>query len=427
MANLVITGAQWGDEGKGKITDYLAEEADVVVRSQGGNNAGHTVVTGGQTFKLHLIPSGILYPEKVNIIGNGVVIDPAALIEEIKYLEDRGVSVDNLKVSDRAHIIFPYHLKEDILAEEARGAGDIGTTKKGIGPAYMDKVERSGIRMCDFSDPEAFAKLLKRNIDKKNKLFVNIYNSETLDYESILADYLGYAERIKKYFADTSVLVWNAIKEGKKVLFEGAQGTLLDIDLGTYPYVTSSYPTSGGVTIGTGIGPTAIDRVLGIAKAYTTRVGKGPFLTELLDEIGDEIRERGHEYGTTTGRPRRCGWMDTVILRYAVRVNGLTNLAMTRVDTLGDLEKVKICTSYKSDEGIINDFPASLDDLAKYTPVYEEMDGWSSDISNIRKYEDLPKNARLYIERVEELTGCPVTIVSIGPGRDETIMRGTLL
>lgn len=421
MSTLVLVGAQWGDEGKGKITDYMAEKANVVVRSMGGNNAGHTVEANGKQYKLHLIPSGILYSDKPCVIGNGVVIEPKALLGEIQYLENQGISCDNLKISDRAHLIFPYHIELDGLAEEARGSKDIGTTKKGIGPAYMDKAERSGIRACDMLDIHKFKLKLRENINSKNSILETVYDKKSLDANEIIKEYVQYAKQLKKYITDTSVMVYEHIQQQDNVLFEGAQGTLLDIDLGTYPYVTSSYPTAGGVTIGTGIGPTAIDAVIGIAKAYTTRVGKGPFPTELFDEIGEKIRTKGHEYGTTTGRPRRCGWLDVVILKYAARVNGLTDWAITRVDTLGGFDKVKICVGYKKDDETIYDFPASLDELAKCKPIYEEMDGWNEDISSARSLEELPENARKYIKRIEELTGVRVTIVSIGPGREETI------
>jgi len=423
MASVVVVGAQWGDEGKGRFVDFLASDADVVVRYQGGNNAGHTVEVDNKQYKLHLVPSGILYPDKLCVIGNGVVIDPRALLEEIDYLEADGISADNLRISDRAHVVFPYHKVLDALAEEQRGSGNIGTTGKGIGPAYMDKTERSGIRICDMMNEEVFAPLLKRNLEAKNKILRSIYGAEELSFEELLKEYRGYAERIRKYVADTSVLVYEKIKEGKNVLFEGAQGTLLDIDLGTYPYVTSSHPIAGGVCIGAGIGPTMIGQVLGVAKAYTTRVGKGPFVTELLGEMGNAIREKGHEYGATTGRPRRCGWFDAVIVRFAVRVNGITGLAVTRMDTLGGFEKVKICTAYKMGDRILHDFPASLEDLAKCEPVYEEFDGWPDDISHIRKFEDLPENARNYIQRIEELCGAKVSMIGVGANREQVIVR----
>jgi adenylosuccinate synthase len=426
MAALVLVGAQWGDEGKGKITDFAASRADMVVRSMGGNNAGHTVEADGVSYKLHLIPSGILYPEKQNVLGNGMVIDPIALVGEMDYLLGQGISVDNLYVSDRAHLVFSYHRELDGLCEEARGEEDIGTTRKGIGPAYMDKMERIGIRVCDMADAEEFAALIRRNVAVKNALLTKLYGRTPVDAEALVDEALSARERILPHVTDASVMINGAIRTGKKVLFEGAQGTLLDIDLGTYPYVTSSYPTAGGVTIGSGVGPTAIDRVMGVAKAYTTRVGKGPFPTELFDETGQAIRDKGHEYGTTTGRPRRCGWLDGVILRYAVRVNGITGLALTRLDTLGGFDAVKVCTAYEKGGRRITDFPARLADLAQCAPVYTELPGWSSEISHIRDYSDLPAEARRYVSFIEEMTGVPVDMVSVGAGREETILRRDL-
>ncbi|MBT1279341.1 adenylosuccinate synthase [Thermoanaerobacter sp. CM-CNRG TB177] len=422
MSTLVIVGTQWGDEGKGKITDYLAEKADVVVRYQGGNNAGHTVEKEGVQYKLHLIPSGILYPEKICVIGNGVVIDPASLIEEIENLQKQGISVDNLKISDRAHIVFPYHIKQDELEEISKGKNDLGTTKRGIGPCYMDKSERIGIRVCDLLKPKVFEEKLRRNVEKKNKLFKELYGAEGFDFEEMYQKYLEYAEKIKPFVTDTTVLLYDLIKSGKKVLFEGAQGTLLDLDLGTYPYVTASHPIAGGVTVGAGIGPTMIDEVMGVVKAYTTRVGKGPFPTELFDENGEFLREKGHEYGTTTGRARRCGWLDAVILRYSVRVSGITHFALTKLDTLTGLKKIKICTGYKFNGRIITDFPASLEDLAQCEPVYEEFDGWDENIQGAKTFEDLPYNAQKYVKRIEELMGIKATIISVGPERNQTII-----
>ena len=422
MSTTVLIGAQWGDEGKGKVTDFLAQKADLVVRYQGGNNAGHTVVVDGREFKLHLIPSGILYPDKICVIGSGVVIDPAVLIREIESLEKRGVSTDNLKISERAHVIFPYHQKIDQLEEERKGKDKIGTTCRGIGPAYMDKSARMGIRMIDLVDPEEFAGLLKRNMEGKNRLLVGVYGAEPFDYDEMLKSYSEYGRTLKKYLTDTSILVNRAIGEGKNVLFEGAQGTLLDLDHGTYPYVTSSHPVAGAACIGTGIGPTKIDRVVGVAKAYTTRVGEGPFPTELSGEAGDYIRQRGGEYGTTTGRPRRCCWFDGVVVRYAGRVNGLDYLALTKLDVLTGLEKVKICTGYSYRGEIIDEFPASLKVLKECRPVYDELPGWQEDISGARKLGDLPANARRFLERVSEVTGVPVALVGVGSGRSQTIV-----
>ncbi len=423
MSAFVVLGAQWGDEGKGKMTDYLAEEAEVIVRFQGGNNAGHTVEVGDKQYKLHLIPSGILYDNKLNIIGNGVVVDPKALFTEIDYLEGEGVKVtpEKLIVSDRAHVIMPYHKILDKLKEKARGKNDIGTTGKGIGPCYTDKFERSGIRVCDLIKENIFKEKLKENIDSKNKYIVNVLGGEELNYNEILSEYLELAERLKPYVQDTSVRLYDEIKQDKTVLFEGAQGMLLDIDYGTYPYVTSSNTTACGVASGSGIGPTMVTNAVGIAKAYTTRVGKGPFPTELDNEIGGWIREKGHEYGVTTGRSRRCGWLDAVILKTTVRVSGLTSLCVTKIDTLAGLEKIKICVGYKFNDKVIDYFPASLDDLAKCEPIYEEFDGWSEEVANARSYDELPENAKKYLTRIEELTGTKISIVGVGPRRDQTI------
>ena len=423
MSAFIVLGAQWGDEGKGKMTDYLAEEANVVVRYQGGNNAGHTVEVGEKQYKLHLIPSGILHDEKLNVIGNGVVVDPKAFFTEIDYLKEEGVKVtpEKLIVSDRAHVIMPYHKVLDKLKEKARGKNDIGTTGKGIGPCYTDKFERCGIRVCDLIDKKVFKEKHKDNIEMKNKYIVNVLGGEPLSFEEIYEEYSNYGEELKPFVKDTSVRVYNEIKEDKTVLFEGAQGMLLDIDYGTYPYVTSSNTTAGGVANGVGIGPNMITNAVGIAKAYTTRVGKGPFPTELEDETGEWIREKGHEYGVTTGRSRRCGWLDIVILKTSVRVSGLTSLAVTKIDTLAGLEKVKMCVGYKFNDEIIDYFPASLEDLAKCEPIYEEFDGWDESVANARSYEELHPNARKYLERIEELTDTRISIVSVGPRRDQTM------
>ncbi|MBC2582202.1 adenylosuccinate synthase [Clostridium sp. DJ247] len=423
MSAFIVLGAQWGDEGKGKMTDYLAEEADVVVRFQGGNNAGHTVEVGDKQYKLHLIPSGILYKGKLNVIGNGVVLDPKALFDEINYLKSVGVDVtpENLIISDRAQLIMPYHKILDGIKERARGKKDIGTTGKGIGPCYTDKMERSGIRVCDLMHKEIFEENLKENVEWKNDIITKVYNGEALDIISIRDEYLEYAERMRPFVKDISVEVYDNIKAGKKVLFEGAQGTLLDIDYGTYPYVTSSNTIAGGVCTGAGVGPTMISSAVGIAKAYTTRVGKGPFPTELSDETGDWIRETGREYGVTTGRARRCGWLDLVILKTAARVSGLTSFAVTKIDTLAGLEKIKICVGYKFNGKVIDYFPASLEDLAKCEPIYEEFDGWDKGIENAKSYDDIPDNAKVYLKKIEEFTGTKVSIVSVGPRRDQTI------
>lgn len=424
MKTVAVVGSQWGDEGKGKVIDFLATQADVVVRGQGGNNAGHTLVVDGKKFALRLIPSGILNPNTINVIGNGIVFDPKGFFEEIEMLESNGISTKNIKISDRAHIVFPYHKELDGLAEEARGDNKIGTTKKGIGPCYMDKTERSGIRVCDLMDKEVFAKKLKLQIEAKNKIVTGVYEKEAMfDFDEIYNEFIVYAEKMRPYVEDTTVIVYDAIKANKKVLFEGAQGTLLDLDLGTYPFVTSSHPTSGGFAIGAGVGPNMIKDVVGIVKAYTTRVGEGPFVTELFDEIGERIRTQGHEFGTVTGRPRRCGWFDAVIVKYAARVNGLTSISFMLLDVLTGFDKIKICTAYKMGDEIINNFPASLEDLAKCEPVYEELDGWNEDITKVEKFEDLPENAKKYIARIEELIGVNIDLVSVGPNRTQTIIR----
>ncbi|SHI68120.1 adenylosuccinate synthase [Desulfofundulus thermosubterraneus] len=422
MSTLVLVGAQWGDEGKGKITDFLAEKADLIVRYQGGNNAGHTVVVAGQQFKLHLVPSGILYPDKLCLIGNGVVVDPEVLLNELDNLAARGISTANLRISPRAHVILPYHRRQDQCEEERKGAWRIGTTCRGIGPAYTDKIARVGIRMAELVDEEEFPGLLERNLENKNQLFREIYHSKEFKLEDILPTYLSYGRRLKPFVADVSVIVNEAIEQGKKVLFEGAQGTLLDVDHGTYPYVTSSHPVAAGACTGAGIGPTRIDRVMGVAKAYVTRVGEGPFPTELKDALGDHIRTRGGEFGTTTGRPRRCGWFDAVVARYAVRINGLDYLAITKLDVLTGLETIRLCTAYRYKGEILTEFPATLKVLAACEPVYEEWPGWQEDISRARRYEDLPASARRYLERITELVGVPIAIIGVGPGREETII-----
>ncbi len=423
MSAFIVIGAQWGDEGKGKMTDYLAEDADVVVRFQGGNNAGHTVEVGDKQYKLHLIPSGILYDDKTNVIGNGVVVDPKALFEEIEYLEGVGVKVtpEKLLISDRAQLIMPYHKVLDKLKEKARGKNDIGTTGKGIGPCYTDKYERCGIRVCDLMHEDVFEEKLRENVEAKNLYITKVLGGEPLNVDEILKEYLELGKRMRPFVKDTSVKIYDAIKADKNVLFEGAQGMLLDIDYGTYPYVTSSNTTAGGVASGSGIGPRMITNAVGIAKAYTTRVGKGPFPTELNDETGVWIREKGHEYGVTTGRSRRCGWLDLVILKTAVRVSGLTSLAVTKIDTLAGLDKIKVCVGYKFNGEVIDYFPASLEDLAKCEPVYEEFEGWDDSVADARSYDELSENAKKYIERIEEFTDTNVSIVSVGPKRDQTM------
>ena len=423
MSTKVLIGAQWGDEGKGKITDIIASDSQVVVRSQGGNNAGHTVEANGEQYKLHLIPSGILNPETLCIIGNGTVVDPKVLLEEIDMLHGKGVSTDNLKIDCRAHVIMPYHIELDGLSEIARGKSDIGTTKRGIGPCYMDKAERTGIRMYDLVHENIFREKASANFDIKNKIITLIYGGNAIDKDAAIEEYLGYAKRLEKYVDDTTVLLYDAIKADKKVLFEGAQGTLLDLDLGTYPYVTSSHPVTSGACIGSGVGPTLIDSCIGVAKAYTTRVGKGPFPTELFDETGDLIRNRGGEFGTTTGRPRRCGWIDLVILKYSVRTSGLTEIVINKMDTLSGIGDIKVCVAYEKNGKTLTEFPATIEELEGYTPVYETMPGWEGDISGIRNFDDLPENAKNYIYKIEEVAGVKVSMIGVGPNRTQNITR----
>ncbi len=424
MPSSIVVGTQWGDEGKGKIIDIIASRADVVVRSQGGNNAGHTVVNEGQTYKLHLIPSGILYKETLCLIGAGVVLDPKDFIGELDNLGARGISFDNLKIDPRAHVIMPWHITLDGLSEQFRGNSDIGTTKRGIGPTYMDKYERCGIRVYDLINPEIFAEKARATGKLKNKIITEVYGGEAHDIEAIIKEYTEYGKRLKKYVDDVSVIVYNAAKEGKQIMFEGAQATLLDIDFGTYPYVTSSHPVSAGVCVGTGVGPMLINDIIGVAKAYTTRVGKGPFPTELEDETGELIRNRGGEFGTTTGRPRRTGWFDAVIVRHSVRVNGLSKLAINKLDTLSGIGDLKICVAYKKSDGtIIKDFPAALEELADCEPVYESFKGFDEDISSCKSFDELPQVCKDYILKLEELCDCKVAMVGIGPDRSQILER----
>jgi len=420
LSTVVVVGTQWGDEGKGKITDYLAESAEVVARYQGGNNAGHTILIDNKKYKLSLIPSGVFYTDKICVIGNGMVVNPKALIEEINYIHENGFSTNNLRISDRAHVILPYHMVLDALEEDRKGPNKIGTTRKGIGPAYMDKAARNGIRIADLMDAAEFELKLRHMVQEKNQLIQQVYGSEPLNADDILKEYLEYAEFIRKYVTDTSVVLNDAIDADKKVLFEGAQGVMLDIDQGTYPFVTSSNPSAGGVCIGSGVGPSKIQQVIGVAKAYTTRVGDGPFPTELNNEIGDAIREAGHEYGTVTGRPRRVGWFDSVVVRHARRVSGITGLSLNSLDVLTGLETVKICTGYKFRGEIITHYPASLNMLAECEAVYEEMPGWSEDITTAKTLADLPETTRNYVNRVSELTGIPIAIFSVGRNREQT-------
>ena len=417
-----MIGAQWGDEGKGKITDLLSRSADVVVRSQGGVNAGHTVVVAEKTFKLHLIPSGILYPNTECIIGSGTVIDPQVLIEEIEQLKALKVTVDNLYISQTAHITMPYHRKIDRASEESRGEYKIGTTGRGIGPTYADKSERTGIRVLDLMNSEHLQKQLSWTINYKNVILEKLYNLPPLDSEKVIAEYLKYAEYLKPFVIDSSLKIYEAVKEKKNILFEGAQGTLLDLDHGTYPYVTSSNPIAGGACVGAGVGPTAIDRVIGVAKAYTTRVGEGPFPTELDDGIGKQLGDRGAEFGTTTGRRRRCGWFDAVIGRYAVRINGLDCLAVTKLDVLDQLEEIKVCVAYEIDGEICHHFPTNATQFANCKPVYKTLPGWQKSTIECRSLSDLPEKALNYLKYLAELMKVPIAIVSVGPGRDCTII-----
>lgn len=423
MSVKVVVGAQWGDEGKGKVIDILSSRADVVVRSQGGNNAGHTVEADGVTYKLHLIPSGILYKNTLCLIGCGVVIDPKVILGEIDGLIAKGFDCKNLRIDPRAHIIMPYHIELDGLSELARGKSDIGTTRRGIGPCYMDKAERCGLRICDLIEPEIFEAKARPQIKAKNELIEKMYNGTPLHEDEIISAYIGYGQRIKEYVADVSVLAYESAKAGKSVLFEGAQGTLLDLDMGTYPYVTSSHPVTGGVCVGSGVGPTLIEEAIGVAKAYTTRVGKGPFPTELLEETGDLIRTRGNEFGTTTGRPRRCGWFDAVIMKHSVRVNGLTAVALNKIDTLSGISPLKICVAYKNGDKLLEHFPATLEELEKCEPQYIEVEGFEGDLGTCKSFEELPQAAKTYIKKVEELIGCKVSMVGVGPGRHQNLER----
>jgi len=419
----VLIGAQWGDEGKGKVTDHLSESADVVVRYQGGNNAGHTIIVDGERFALTLIPSGVLYPQVTPVIGNGCVIDPAVLVNEMAELDSRGIDPTRLRISANAHVIMPYHRKLDAVMERFLGKQQIGTTKRGIGPAYMDKFSRHGIRVQDLFDPKILRQKLEVVLKDKNKLLTKVYNSLPMELEPIIEEYLGYAESLKDYVADTSLLLWEAQQANKNIIFEGAQGTLLDIDHGTYPFVTSSNPTAGGATTGGGIGPTTIDRIIGVAKAYITRVGTGPFPTELHDETGARMVELGGEFGTVTGRRRRCGWLDLVALKYAVRVSGVTELAMTKLDILSHFENLRVGVAYDSLGERFDNFPRQQRILYNCHPVYDELPGWSTDISEVRSFADLPKEAKGYVEYVEDTIGIPVTMIGVGPARDATVMR----
>jgi adenylosuccinate synthase len=427
MPGLVLLGAQWGDEGKGKITDILGEQADYVVRYQGGNNAGHTVVVNGEEFKLRLTPSGIISNHATCVIGNGVVVDLRVLIKELNYLKEKGVDVSRLKISDRCHLIMPYHIKQDECEEAAKGANKIGTTKNGIGPCYMDKCARIGLRMGDLLDPDYFMKRLEAAVATKNNMLGKLYGAELFDAKTIADEYLKLVEPVKDCICDTSWLLNEAYQKGKKIVFEGAQGTMLDLDHGTYPFVTSSNPVAGFAGVGTGLGPHCIDEVLGIIKSYTTRVGAGPFPTELDDENGRTMAERGHEFGTVTGRARRCGWLDMCVVNYAARLSGLTGLALMKLDILDTFDEIKICTGYRLNGEIVSYYPSRLDDLEACQPVYETLPGWKQDTTSCTSFDQLPQAAKDYVNRVEELAGIPVKIVAVGPGREQTIIREALI
>lgn len=423
MANVVVVGAQWGDEGKGKVVDIYTEYADDIVRYQGGNNAGHTLVVGNEKVVLHLIPSGILHEGKRCIIGNGVVLDPEVFIKEITKLKESGRIKDDscLLLSESLHIIMPYHKRIDIAREAKSGDKKIGTTGRGIGPCYEDKIGRRGIRLMDLLDSEVFSRKLKEFLVEKNFLLENLLGEPPCSFDEILAEYRGYAEILGKYVADTSLILSKDLKAGKKALFEGAQGTLLDVDHGTYPFVTSSSTCAGGSCTGSGVSPRDIHEIIGISKAYVTRVGSGPFPTELLEETGEKLRQIGGEFGATTGRPRRCGWFDAMVIRYSVRVNGLTGIALTKLDVLSDFDTIKVCTGYTFEGKTLETLPAALNIFENCQPVYEELPGWKSDITGAKSYDELPANARAYVRRLEELAGCQIVMVSVGPRRDQTI------
>jgi adenylosuccinate synthase len=422
LANVIVIGSQWGDEGKGKITDLLSRSADVVVRYQGGVNAGHTIVVQGQTFKLHLIPSGILYPDTECIIGCGTVIDPQVLIAELDQLEKLNISTGKLLISETAHVTMPYHRLIDKAAEERRGSHKIGTTGRGIGPTYADKSERTGIRVLDLMDSEGLRDQLEWTINYKNVLLEKLYNLPPLDPKQVIEEYLGYADRLRPFVIDTSLKIYDAIQRRRNILFEGAQGTLLDLDHGTYPYVTSSNPVAGGACVGTGLGPTMIDRVIGVSKAYTTRVGEGPFPTELDGDLGEHLCDRGAEFGTTTGRKRRCGWFDGVIGRYAVRINGMDCMAITKLDVLDELEEIQVCVAYEIDGERCEHFPTSARKFARCRPIYKTLPGWQTSTSDCRTLEDLPTQALDYLKFLAELMEVPIAIVSLGASRDQTII-----
>lgn len=422
MTAVAVIGSQWGDEGKGKITDFLSKDAGVTVRANGGNNAGHTIDIKGKEFKMRLIPSGIFAASKAAVIGNGVVINPEVMFNELANLEKSGIDISKLKISNRAHLIMPYDIKQDIYEEEAKGDKKIGTTKNGIGPTYMDKVSRIGIRVCDLLEKDTFADKLKANLTMKNKIFTEVFGKPALNFDDIFAKYYAYGQKMKPYVTDTSVLVNEALDKGEKVLFEGAQGSMLDIDEGTYPYVTSSNTITGGIASGIGMGANRLNTVIGVCKAYTTRVGEGPFPTELTDETGNRIRETAHEYGTVTGRPRRVGWFDSVALRHAKRINGINGLSLNLLDVFSGFKEIKIATAYELDGKKIDYYPASLKQLYRCHPVYESLPGWDEDITGARNWSDLPANAQKFVQRVAALVGVPLVTVSVGPDREQTIV-----
>ncbi len=426
MSTLVIVGTQWGDEGKGKITDFYAKKADAVVRFQGGNNAGHTVIVGENTYKFHMIPSGVICATP-SYIANGMVVDPTALIAEIDAMKKGGLHTEYLYISNRAHIITPYHKLMDELNEVRLGKNKIGTTKKGIGPAYADKTNRNGIRVCDLYEPALLKEKVESNVSYINLLLTKIYDRPAIDAKNIYQQLLADAKILRPYVCDVSLALDNLLKAGKNIVFEGAQGAMLDIDFGTYPYVTSSHPISGGATMGAGVSPKAIDYILGITKAYTTRVGEGPFPTELTDETGEFLRQQGHEFGTTTGRARRCGWFDAAVVRYATRLNGLTHIALTKLDTLTGLKTIQVCTHYELEGNVIDYFPASLTQLAQCKAIYETLEGWEEDITQVKTFEELPVNAQNYVKKLEALIDVPISIVSVGPERDSTIILDPIL
>ncbi|QIL51095.1 adenylosuccinate synthase [Weissella coleopterorum] len=420
MAGVVVVGGQWGDEGKGKITNFIAQEADMVVRYQGGNNAGHTIYVDGQKFELSSIPSGIFDPQKLAVIANGCVVNPKALLEELSQIQNQAVQTTNLRISDRAHVIFPYHLALDQLADQKKGNQKIGTTGRGIGPAYMDKAARTGIRMIDLLDEEVLRERLEAVLAEKNEILAKIYQHSGFEVETLVQEFLAYGAKLRPYITDTAVLVNDYLQAGRRVLFEGAQGALLDIDHGTYPYVTSSSPIGGGATIGAGVGPTKIQNVIGVMKAYTSRVGDGPFPTELFDATGDQIREVAHEYGVVTGRPRRIGWLDTVVMRHAARVGGFTHLSLNSLDVLSGIKVLKLAVAYEIDGEKITHYPASFKDLERVKPVYEELPGWDEDITEVKRRSDLPQNAQRYLARVEELIETPLYTFAVGPSNEQT-------